>query len=110
MESALLAVDVFFLLARTVLVLAIFLCSFALLGMLGRQIRKLIWYLKVKRGYVPGWDNEYTGSYPRYMGAKSVTNGGHPEDMNEMPAVVEPGEKNTIYDGSDIPPPHPKAA
>jgi hypothetical protein len=47
------------------------------------------------------FDQEFTGSFPRYSGAISEVTGGPPEDMNEMPANDHP-ECTPIYDGSDL--------
>lgn len=45
-----------------------------------------------------GYDQQYTGAYPRSTGAVSAVTGGHPEDMNDMPAATD----GTIYDGSQL--------
>jgi hypothetical protein len=33
-------------------------------------------------------DNEFTGPFPRYSGAITAVTEGAPEDMNEMPALL----------------------
>lgn len=48
------------------------------------------------------FDRQFTGNYPRYTGAISAVTGGPPEDMNGMPAVPEPWEKSSIYDGTQV--------
>jgi hypothetical protein len=45
-----------------------------------------------------GYDQQYTGAYPRSIGAVRAVTGGHPEDMNDMPAATD----GTIYDGSEL--------
>ncbi len=35
-------------------------------------------------------------------GAKSAVTGGHPEDMNGMPADLNPNDEASVYDGSDL--------
>jgi hypothetical protein len=52
-------------------------------------------------------DEEFTGPFPRYSGAISAVTGGSPEDMNEMPAALNPKNGCTIYDGSDLKPSRP---
>lgn len=37
-------------------------------------------------------------------GAKSSVTGGHPEEMNEMPADTDLNDPNPTYDGSDLTP------
>jgi hypothetical protein len=45
-------------------------------------------------------------SYPANVlnksGAKSAVTGGHPEDMNGMPADINPNDKAPVYDGADL--------
>jgi len=47
-------------------------------------------------------DYQFTGAYPRNSGATSEVIGGNPEDMNLMPATVDPESEGPIYDGSDL--------
>ena len=37
-----------------------------------------------------GMDTEFTGPYPRFQGALSAVTGGPPEDINMMPASLDP--------------------
>jgi hypothetical protein len=48
------------------------------------------------------FDKTFTGAFPKNEGAKSAVTGGHPEDMNEMPATENPGIEGPIYDGSQL--------
>ena len=47
-------------------------------------------------------DREFTGAFPRYSGAISSVTDGPPEDINEMPATLNPDVEGTIYDGSHL--------
>jgi hypothetical protein len=49
-----------------------------------------------------GFDEHFTGNFPRYSGATSAVTGGPPEDMNEMPATLDPVKEGPIYDGSQL--------
>jgi hypothetical protein len=49
-----------------------------------------------------GADEAFTGPYPRYSGAVSGITDGAPEDINEMPAVLDGTVEAVIYDGSDL--------
>lgn len=46
------------------------------------------------------YPNDYLGNY----GAKSAVTGGHPEEMNGMPADTDLSDPNPVYDGSDLTP------
>ena len=51
----------------------------------------------------PKIDQQFTGAYPRGSGAFNAVIGGHPEDMNGMPARIDWNEGNSpIYDGSSL--------
>ena len=39
--------------------------------------------------------------YPNRMAVSEVT-GGHPEDINGMPASTDPWNEDPVYDGSDL--------
>ena len=51
-----------------------------------------------------GMDTEFTGPYPRFLGALSAVTGGPPEDINMMPASLDPERDGPTYDGSSLSP------
>lgn len=48
------------------------------------------------------WDRQFTGPMPRNQTAISAVTGGHPEDLNGMPATEDPDREGPIYDGSQL--------
>lgn len=69
----------------------------AVLALVGGGIAGTLFYLNQKK---VGFDKQFAGSFPRGSGAKSSVTGGHPEDINEMPASGDPTQP--IFDGSDL--------
>ncbi len=47
-------------------------------------------------------DDQFTGAFPRYSGAISAVTGGPPEDINGVPASLDPDALRPVYDGSDL--------
>ena len=50
----------------------------------------------------PSFDDQFAGQAPGKKGAKSAVTGGHPEDMNGMPATGDPEKEGPVYDGADL--------